>query len=101
MTFMTIAQAAATGEIGAHFFSDFESIDLHWAARREERYLGLYESLDEDDGELARVAVLGRIEGQWFAATCLVDGEGDVQDLIGRRHFGSYEEADQAYRALR
>ncbi len=85
MTFMTIAQAAASGHTAAHFFSGFESVDLHWAARREERYLGLYESLDEDDDELARVAILGRIDSQWFAATCLVDGEGDVQDLIGRR----------------
>lgn len=101
MTFMTIAQAAATGHIAAHMFSDCEGIDLHWATRREERYLGLYESLDEDDGELARVAILGWIDGQWFAATCLVDGEGDVQDLIGRRPFGSYAEADRAYRALR
>lgn len=101
MTFMTIAQAAATGRMAAHFFSDCEEIDQHWVARREERYLGLYESLDGDDIELARVAILGRIDGQWFAATCLVDGEGDVQDLIGRRQFGSYEDADQVYRALR
>ncbi len=101
MTFMTIAQAAATGQIAACTFGDFDDVDLHWAARREERYLGLYESLDEDDGELARVAILGRIEGQWFVATCLVDGEGGIQDLIGRRPFGSYQAADQAYRALK
>lgn len=101
MTFMTMAEAAATGQITAHIFQDFESIDLHWAARREERYLGLYDSLDEDDGELARVAILGCIAGKWFAATCLVDGEGAVQDLIGRRDFGDFEDADRTYRALR
>jgi hypothetical protein len=101
MTIMTLVEAARTGELAAHVFGDIESIDRHWLARREERFLGLYESLDEDDGELARVAILGRMDGHWFAAICLVDGEGEVQDLLGSRAFADYDAADMAYRRLR
>jgi len=100
MTIMTLAQAAATGQLAAQIFTDVEGVDQHWQARREERLLGFYESLDEDDGELARVAILGRIGGQWFAATCLVDGEGEVQDLLGSRVFADYAQADLTYRRL-
>lgn len=101
MTIMTLVQAAATGQIAAHLFTDIESVDHHWQARREERLLGFYESLDEDDVELARVAILGRIGGHWFAGTCLVDGEGEVQDLLGRQLCADYAQADRIYRRLR
>jgi len=101
MTIMTLVQAARTGEFGAQIFGDIESTDRHWQARREERFLSFYESLDEDDGELARVAILGRMERRWFAATCLVDGEGEVQDLLGSRVFTDHAAAEMAYRRLR
>ncbi len=101
MTIMTLMQAARSGDLAVHVFGEIESIDRHWQARREERFLGLYESLDEDDAELARVAILGRMEGHWFAATCLVDGEGEAQDLLGSRVFAGYAQADRAYRGLR
>ena len=93
--------AARAEELGAYLFSDFETIDRHWEARLEERLLGFYESLDEDEEELARVAILGRCGDLWFVATCLVDGQGEVQDLLGTRSFGAYAEADRAYRGLR
>jgi hypothetical protein len=101
MTIMTLVEAANTGQLAAQIFGEIESIDRHWLARREERFLGIYESLDEDEAELARVAILGRIDGHWFAGTCLVDGEGAVQDLLGSRVFADHREAGRAYRRLR
>ncbi len=101
MTIVTWSEAVGTGQIAAHVFEDFERLDRHWAARLEERYLGLYESLDEDDIELARVAIVGRIGGQWFTAVCLVDGEGDVHDLLGRRTFEDRDEANRIWRSGR
>lgn len=101
MSFMTLGQAMASGALAVHRFADFELAEELWAARSAERFLGLYESLDEDDIELARVAVIGRIGADWFAGTVLVDGEGGVHDVLGQRTFGRCEEAERAWRALR
>jgi hypothetical protein len=59
-----------------------EEADFHWDARVSERWLGSHESLDDDDVELDGVAIVGRLDGKWFAATCIVDGR--CLDEIGR-----------------
>ena len=74
-----------------------EEADFHWDARLSERWLGVYFSADEDDIDLDRVAIVGRIDGQWFAATSIIDGDGMPRAMINRRTFNTKHEAEKAF----
>nr|WP_198148511.1 hypothetical protein [Sphingomonas sp. Y57] len=79
-------------------FLEAEEVDFLWDAREQERWLGSYEGGIEDmDFELDRVAILGCLDGQWFVATVIVDGDGQPHGLLGRRRFDSRNAADAAY----
>src|SRR5438067_10852499 len=82
----------------ARHFIACEEADFHWEARSAERHLGAYESVDEDEMELDRVAIAGMLDGLWYVGVALVAGEGAVQNLLQLRHF---EEAADAHRAFR
>lgn len=77
-----------------------EECDFTWDARVEERWLGSYEALEEDDFELDRVAVIGRLDGQWVVAVCIVDGDGSAHGMIGRRSFSKVRAARKAFEML-
>jgi hypothetical protein len=86
------------GEALAQRFLDAEAVDFHWDARVEERWIGTYENDDEeDDIELDRVAIFGRLDGKWFVAVMIVDGEGNAHGMMGKRAFGRESEARAAY----
>jgi len=74
-----------------------ERADFHWDARVAERHLGAYESSDEDEAERDCVAILGRLQGRWFSAICLVDGNGAVQDIAQLRAADSESEAERRF----
>ena len=90
---------AASG-LAARFLEAEES-DFVWDARVCERWLGSWEDADDADAELDRVAVLGRLDGRWFAAVSIVDGEGCAHGLMARRECASEGEAREAYASLR
>ena len=81
----------------AQRFLEAEEADFHWDARIEERWIGGYERIDEDNIELDRIAILGRLDGKYFAAVMIVDGDGNAQGMMGRRSFDSMDEARQAF----
>ena len=87
------------GEALAQRFLEAEESDFLWEARQSERWLGAYESIDDDDVELDRVAILGRLDGRWFVAVSIVDGDGNAQGLMGRRSFRSECQAREAFAA--
>ncbi|WP_234038108.1 hypothetical protein [Erythrobacter sp. YJ-T3-07] len=89
MTGLEIEFGRGAGEALAHRFLKAESIDFHWDARVDERWIGTYESSDDDEFELERIAICGRLGGTWFCATMLVDGDGNAHGMTGRRTFGS------------
>ena len=74
-----------------------EEADFHWDARLSERWLGAYGSADDDDIDLDRVAIVGRIDGQWFAATSIIDGDGMPRAMTNRRAFDTKNEAERAF----
>jgi len=78
-----------------------ETADFHWEARIQERYLGDYEGGDDDEIQLDRVAILGLLQGKWFTATALVDGDGSVHDLVGLQLFDDVRTADRAFGNVR
>jgi hypothetical protein len=82
-------------------FMAAEEADFRWEARVAERWLGAYESLDEDGFELDRVAIIGRLADRWFAASVVVDGEGDAHGLLGCRTFARERSAWAAFSAMR
>lgn len=84
------------GEALAHRFLEAEEADFRWDARLEERWLGAYESSEDEDFELDRVACLGRLDGKWFCATMLVDGDGQSHGMLGCRTFRSLVRARDA-----
>ena len=88
------------GEALAHRFLDAEEVDFLWEARMSERWLGAYETLDDDEFELDRIAILGRLNDRWFVAQVLVDGEGMAHGVIGRRDFKRVDAARKAFAAM-
>jgi hypothetical protein len=86
------------GEALAERFLAAEESDFLWEARSEERWLGAFEDLDgDDDFELDRVAIIGRLDGRWYVAVSIVDGDGMAHGLMGRRIFSSEKPARQAF----
>mgnify|MGYP001027091967 CR=1 FL=1 len=69
----------------ADHFLDAEESDFLWDARGEERWLGYYEGLGADDLELDSIAICGQLDGRWFMAIILVDGEGMPRATIAKR----------------
>lgn len=84
------------GKALAHRFLEAEEADFRWHARLEERWLGAYEGCDDEDVELDRIACLGRLDGKWFCATMLVDGDGGAHGMVGCRTFASLARARDA-----
>jgi hypothetical protein len=89
------------GEALAARFLEAEESDFVWDARVCERWLGAWDCGDEGERELDRVAVLGRLDGRWFAGVSIVDGDGQAQGLVARRACAGESEAREAYAALR
>lgn len=85
------------GEALAHRFLEAEEVDFHWDARVSERWIGSYESLDDDDVELGRVRIFGFLDGKWFVAVMLVDGGGNAHGMMGKRNFKRGREALEAF----
>ena len=85
------------GEALAHRFLEAEEVDFHWDARVSERWIGSYESLDDDDLELDRVRIFGRLDGKWLVAVMIVDGDGNAHGMMGQRIFGREREALVAF----
>jgi hypothetical protein len=70
------------GEALAHRFLKAEEADFRWDARVEERWIATYESADDEDVELERIAICGHLDGKWFCATMIVDGEGQAHGMM-------------------
>ena len=81
----------------AHRFLEAEEIDFLWDARVQERWIGAYESIEDDEIDLDRVRIFGRLDGQWFVAVMIVDGEGKLHGVIGRHNFGQRKQAWAAF----
>lgn len=81
----------------AQRFLDAEEVDFHWDARRAERWVGAYESMEDDGIELDRIAIWGQLHGEFFTAMMIVDGDGIAQAMMGRRSFESEKAARRAY----
>ncbi|RZF60784.1 hypothetical protein EWE75_21195 [Sphingomonas populi] len=87
----------AVGEALAHRFLKAEEADFLWDARVQERWIGTYEGTDEEVIELDRVRIFGRLNGRWFVAVMVVDGDGNARDVIGKREFGRRRQALAAF----
>ena len=85
------------GEALAARFLEAEESDFLWDARVSERWLRAYESNEEEDFD--RVAIVGRLDGRWFVAVSIVDGDGNAHGLMGRRNFRSERQARRAFAA--
>lgn len=85
------------GEALAQRFLEAEAVDFHWDARVQERWIGAYESLDEEDLELDRVRIFGFLDGRWFVAAMIVDGDGNPHGMMGKRSFGRASDARRAF----
>lgn len=82
---LEIELGRSAGEALAQRFLDAEESDFLWDVRGEERWLGSYDGFGEDDLELDRIAIWGRLADRWFMAIMLVDGEGMPHGTIVKR----------------
>lgn len=73
------------GEALAQRFLAAERPEFHWDARLQERWIGRFEATVDDDFELDRVAIFGHLDGVWFAAVCIVDGDGNAHGMSAYR----------------
>ena len=92
-----IADRGYVGEIIDRHILAAEEADFHWDARLSERWVGAYYSADEDEIELDRVAIFGRIDGRWFAAISIIDGDGMPHGMINRCAFDTKHEAERTF----
>jgi hypothetical protein len=93
---LEIEFGSGAGHALAKRFLEVEEADFRWDARIEERWIGAYECQDEDHGEVERIAICGQLDGQWFAATMIVDGDGRAHGMTGCRGFRSRARARDA-----
>lgn len=91
--------SGAAGALAERFLAA-EECDFTWDARDQERWLGAYEAQDDGEFELDRVAIIGRLDGRWVVAVCIVDGDGMAHGMIGRRSFSKVGAARKAFAAL-
>ena len=96
-----IADRGSVGEIIDRHILAAEEADFHWDARLSERWLGQYFNADDDEIELDRVATFGRIDGHWFAATSIIDGDGMPHGMTNQRAFDTRHEAERAFKHAR
>ncbi len=94
---LTLEFGRDAAEALAARFVAAEECDFTWDARQQERWLGGYQSLDDDEIELDRVAIVGRLDGRWYVAVCIVDGDGLARGMIGRRTFSHAQAARKAF----
>ena len=86
----------------ARQFIEAEGADFYWEARLRERWLGVYESLEEESEDaLDRIAVFGLLDGVYYMAVLLVDGLGGIDALLGLRQFERGEDAMRAFEIAR
>jgi hypothetical protein len=91
---------SAAAEGLARVFVEAEGGDFYWDAREKLRWLGLWESLDEErEAALDRLAVSGILDGRCYVAVLLVDSRDAVHGLLGVRHFEDRAAADDAFAA--
>lgn len=88
------------GEALASRFMEAEDIDIHWDARNVERWIGTYGS-QESDLELDRIATTGFLDGRWFVAIFIVDGDGNAHGLPSCLTFASANAAALAFAQAR
>lgn len=81
-------------------FIDAESADFHWEARVRERKLGVYESLEEEEGSLERIAVLGRLGDRYFVAVLIIGNRREANALQQLRYFDELLDAEGAFATL-
>ncbi|MGH6617131.1 hypothetical protein [Sphingomonas sp.] len=81
----------------AHRFLEAEEVDFHWDARVQERWIGSYAGGEGEEFELDRVRIIGRLEGRWFVAVMIVDGDGNAHGIMGKRSFGRRRDALRAF----
>ncbi|WP_420143993.1 hypothetical protein [Sphingobium sp.] len=88
------------GEALASRFMEAEEIDIRWDARAVERSVGSY--ITQDDGiELDRIVAHGFLDGSWFVAMFIVDGDGNAHGLLSCRTFASADTAATAFAQAR
>ena len=92
-----ITERRTTGEAIDRQIMASEEADFHWDARLSERWVGAYYRADEDDFELDRIAIVGRIDGRWFTAISIIDGNGMLHGMTSRRAFDTRHEAERAF----
>ena len=95
------ALRAEFGAVLAARIMEAEAADFLWDARVKERYLGQHLDVglghEDEEMELARIAVLSFLGDRWHVAACLVDGDGMAVDLLWKRSFDEQDEAQAAF----
>ena len=97
ITGLEIEFGHGVGEALAHRFLEAEESDFLWDARDQERWIGAYESADDDEFDLDRVRIFGRLDGKWFVAVMIVDGDGNAHGVMGKREFVRRHQALAAF----
>src|SRR3546814_5429367 len=65
----------------AHRFLEAEETEFLWDARDMERWIGAYESTEDEEIDLDRVRIFGRLDGKWFVAVMIVRSEEHTSEL--------------------
>jgi len=90
-------------QLAEEFGSDIDRIinaelaDFIWESRFVERDLGVWEGFDDGDESGEMVQIIGYFRSHYIVATCIVDGNRQVQMMLKQRQFDTFEDAEQAF----
>ena len=95
------ALRAELGGVLAERVIEAEAADFMWESRLRERYLGQHlDAIYDDENmseDVSRMAFLSFLDGCWHAGICLADGEGAAVELLWKRKYRCFEEAEIAF----
>lgn len=92
---------AEFGQVLASRMVEAELVDFLWEGRVRERYLGQQDGVFAEAEELSRILVISRLDGYWYVALCLVDGEGEPAMLLWRHVAADAAEAEAFFSGAR
>ncbi len=81
----------------AERFIEAEAADFAWEGRFAERNLGRTDGYEDDDEITDVVKIIGYFRSRYYVATCLVDAERRVHQMLRQRHYNSIESAEEAF----
>lgn len=77
-----------------------EQPEFIWDGRFQEHYLGEWMGVEEGETNLFCILILSHFGGEFFVASCVIDGDERLHSMTRQRSFSSREQAEEAFQRV-